>query len=89
MVIFVFGAWIGATWFLSDVLALAVTDWFGALTTRHIRDGLRRCLALFASPKQWTTMQRQGMKADVSWDRSAALYAELFASLISDRGPTA
>ncbi|MCB9571999.1 MAG: hypothetical protein H6709_07885 [Kofleriaceae bacterium] len=27
-----------------DVLALAVTDWFGALTTRHIRDGLRRCL---------------------------------------------
>ena len=27
-------------------------------------------------------MQRQGMKADVSWDRSAALYADLYASLV-------
>ncbi|HMQ93285.1 MAG TPA: glycogen synthase GlgA [Amaricoccus sp.] len=62
---------------------------FPPSTAEGLRDGLRRCLALFASPKQWTTMQRQGMKADVSWDRSAALYAELFASLTSDRGPTA
>ena len=62
---------------------------FPPSTAEGLRDGLRRCLALFANPKQWTTMQRQGMKADVSWDRSAALYAELFASLISDRGPTA
>ena len=62
---------------------------FPPSTAEGLRDGLRRCLALFASPKQWATMQRQGMKADVSWDRSAALYAELFASLISDRGPTA
>ena len=30
-------------------------------------------------------MQRQGMKADVSWDRSAAAYAELYASLLPSR----
>jgi starch synthase len=34
-------------------------------------------------------MQRQGMKADVSWDRSAALYAALFTSLLPERGPAA
>ena len=27
-----------------DVLAIAVTDWFGALRPEHIRNGLRRCL---------------------------------------------
>ena len=27
----------------------------------------------------WTSMQRQGMKSDVSWDRSAARYADLYA----------
>ena len=30
-------------------------------------------------------MQRQGMKADVSWDRSAARYAELYAALARGR----
>ena len=29
------------------------------------------------------TIQKQGMKADVSWDRSAAKYAELYRSLLA------
>jgi starch synthase len=62
---------------------------FPPSTVEGLRDGLRHALALFANQKQWTAMQRQGMKSDVSWDRSAALYAELFASLAPDRGPTA
>ena len=30
-------------------------------------------------------MQHNGMKSDVSWDRSAALYADLYASLAAGR----
>ncbi len=48
-------------------------------------DGLRRALAatiaLHRDPKVWTGMQRRAMKADVSWDRSAALYREIYARL--------
>jgi starch synthase len=59
---------------------------FPPFTVEGLRDAVRQSAALFANPKVWTAMQRQGMKADVSWDRSAALYAELFASLLSARG---
>ncbi len=33
----------------------------------------------------WTTIQRQGMKADVSWDRSAARYVDLYRMLMSKK----
>jgi starch synthase len=59
---------------------------FPPFTVEGLRDAVRQSAALFANPKVWTAMQRHGMKADVSWDRSAALYAELFASLLSARG---
>ncbi len=48
---------------------------------------LDRAVALHEQTELWTTMQRQGMKADVSWDRSAARYAALYASLLE--GPPA
>ena len=31
----------------------------------------------------WASIQRQGMKADLSWDRSAEKYAALYRSLLS------
>jgi starch synthase len=31
----------------------------------------------------WAAMQKQGMKSDVSWDRSAQKYAQLYKSLIA------
>ena len=31
----------------------------------------------------WRKIQRRGMKSDVSWDRSAAHYADLYATLVS------
>ena len=49
---------------------------------RALRAAIRRAIALYRTPKDWAAMQRQGMKADVSWDRSAALYADLYASLV-------
>lgn len=52
-------------------------------------DGLVRALAraaaLFADRPVWTQMQKNGMRADFSWDRSGARYARLFRSLIEGR----
>ena len=43
---------------------------------------IRRATQLMRDPAAWAAIQRQGMKADVSWDRSAALYADLYSSLV-------
>ena len=44
-------------------------------------DAFRRLRELHAQPALWSRMQKQGMKADVSWRRSAARYLELYRSL--------
>jgi starch synthase len=44
-----------------------------------------RAIATYARSAEWTTMQRQGMKADVSWTKSAARYVELYQSLIAKK----
>jgi starch synthase len=46
---------------------------------------VRRTVAAHAHPATWTPIQRQGMKSDVSWDRSARKYADLYRSLVSRR----
>jgi starch synthase len=46
---------------------------------------VKRAVAVHADRTAWASMQRQGMKADVSWDRSAAKYAELYRSLVARR----
>jgi starch synthase len=46
-----------------------------------LASALRRAIALYRG-KDWAAIQRQGMKADVSWDRSAARYAEIYAALV-------
>lgn len=45
-------------------------------------DAARRISALFADRKAWTAMQKQGMRCDVSWERSAAKYANLYSALV-------
>jgi starch synthase len=47
-------------------------------------EALRRALAVYASPDNWESFQRNGMAEDFSWTRSAARYAELYRSLITD-----
>jgi starch synthase len=42
---------------------------------------VRRIAECYRDPVAWTTMMRQGMKSDVSWNRSAARYAALYRSL--------
>jgi starch synthase len=40
-------------------------------------------MTVFRNRKAWSALQRQAMKTDVSWDASAAEYAELFRALAS------
>ena len=47
--------------------------------------GVRRAIEVYADPPAWASMQRQGMKSDVSWDRSARKYVGLYRSLVSRR----
>ncbi|KQZ94150.1 glycogen synthase [Mesorhizobium sp. Root157] len=44
---------------------------------------IRRVVDAYGNSSIWTTIQRQGMKADVSWDRSAAKYVDLYRMLVS------
>ena len=55
---------------------------FSPINADGLRQALHRTFRLFADKKLWTQIQKQGMKADVSWMRSAARYAELYSSLL-------
>ncbi|MBN9223106.1 MAG: glycosyltransferase, partial [Mesorhizobium sp.] len=46
---------------------------------------IRRLVDAHANPATFETIQRQGMKTDVSWDRSADRYVELYRLLLSKR----
>jgi starch synthase len=55
---------------------------FDSVTPPHLEAALARACGLFADRPVWQAIQRQGMKADFSWGRSAQRYADLYASLI-------
>ncbi|MFN3549384.1 MAG: glycogen synthase GlgA [Mesorhizobium sp.] len=57
---------------------------FAPLTADAFLQAIRRAMRCHREPSVWATIQRQGMKADVSWDRSAARYAQLYDTLASD-----
>jgi starch synthase len=54
---------------------------FAPVTQDALEHALERTAALFARPECWRAMQKAGMKADVSWERSASRYASLYRSL--------
>ncbi|MCY0096595.1 glycogen synthase GlgA [Hoeflea ulvae] len=58
---------------------------FSPVTPDALREALRRAVRAFADPKVWARLQNQGMKADVSWDRSALRYADLYAELLANK----
>jgi starch synthase len=47
-----------------------------------LASAIARAGAAFADPPVWRSLQRQGMKADLSWSRGAARYAELYRRLV-------
>jgi len=46
---------------------------------------VRRAVAVHADRGVWTSLQKQGMKSDVSWGRSAQKYARLYQSLLAKK----
>ncbi|AKH99072.1 glycogen/starch synthase, ADP-glucose type [Hoeflea sp. IMCC20628] len=58
---------------------------FSPVTPDALREALRRAVRAFAEPKVWARLQNQGMEADVSWDRSALRYADLYAELLANK----
>ena len=46
---------------------------------------LRNARDAFGNKKIWTRLQKNGMKADFSWDRSAAEYVKLYKRLAPQR----
>ncbi len=59
---------------------------FGPVTATNLKRAIRRAVRLYQDQKVWTTMQKQGMKSDVSWDKSAGLYADLYKNLLARKG---
>ena len=54
---------------------------FAPTTTDGLRRALARTFRLYANQKAWLGMQKQGMKSDVSWNKSAGVYAALYTRL--------
>ena len=56
---------------------------FAPVTADAFRYAIRRTLRLYSDQRLWSQLQKQGMKSDVSWDRSGATYADLYQRLVS------
>ena len=54
---------------------------FDAGSAHALYEALRKTVRLYNDGKLWKKMQRRGMKSDVSWDTSAARYADLYATI--------
>jgi starch synthase len=55
---------------------------FAPVDYSPMQDAIRRTIVLFKDRATWAQMQAAGMRADVSWARSAARYADLYKSLV-------
>ena len=55
---------------------------FGSVDPATLWDVIHRTAALHADKPVWNAMQRAGMGCDVSWNRSALTYANLYRSIV-------
>jgi starch synthase len=58
---------------------------FDAAIVSELTVALNRAISLFENPSKWQEMQRNGMRQDFSWERSALAYADLYIQLREDR----
>ena len=56
---------------------------FGDVTRDGIVDVVRRAERMFADPRAWSVVQRNGMWSDVGWKTSAAAYAALYRRVVA------
>jgi starch synthase len=54
---------------------------FAPVEVGALARALGRAIDLYGNRKVWRTLQRRGMKADVSWEKSALRYADLYEGL--------
>jgi starch synthase len=54
---------------------------FSDYSPRALLDTLREALGAFGNKKIWTRLQKNGMRVDFSWDRSAAEYVKMYRRL--------
>ena len=66
---------------LSDGVATGFQ--FDAVTADGLIAALGRTVDVYHRPEQWRTLQKRGMKTDVSWGRSGRRYAELYAEILT------
>ena len=59
---------------------------FAPVDAAALRGAVLRAIGLYGTP-HWAALQKAGMRSDVSWDRSAALYADLYRSLSPPERP--
>lgn len=55
---------------------------FAPVDAPTLARAIERSVRLYADRKAWISVQKAGMKADVSWEKSAARYAMLYKSLL-------
>ena len=48
--------------------------------------GVSRAVAFYHRPDEWKRLQKNGIKADFSWDASGAAYAALYRQLLEEQG---
>ena len=54
---------------------------FAQYAPRAFVEALRAALSVYPNKKLWTRLQKNGMKADFSWDRSAGEYVKMYKKL--------
>jgi starch synthase len=75
---------VSATGGLKDTVREGVTGFlFQKGEIKEMMDGMRRALSAYEGPERWQHLQRNGMKEDFSWTRSANQYAAIYHSLMS------
>ena len=58
---------------------------FAGVNYNAFAAAITRTVALYHQPEAWKKIQRNGMKADFSWDRSGKAYADLYRQLVSEQ----
>jgi starch synthase len=56
---------------------------FSPITAANLQSTLERAARLYDNKPVWANIQKRGMMQDVSWDRSAKAYADLYHSLLA------
>jgi starch synthase len=73
-----------ATGGLKDTVKEGKTGFlFQEAETDSMVEALQRALTAYAGMEKWQNFQRNGMKEDFSWSRSARQYASIYRSLVS------